>query len=68
MEVNLFNKEQAKNMNLIVSHPIVSQSTFMQSYSYNKSTDKFNLFKNKLQTQNYFEEDNDVNVIHPSTK
>ena len=68
MEVNLFNKEQAKNMNLIVSHPIVSQPTFMQSYSYNKSTDKFNLFKNKLQTQNYFEEDNDVNVIHPSTK
>ena len=68
MEVNLFNKEQAKNMNPIVSHPIVSQSTFMQSYSYNKSTDKFNLFKNKLQTQNYFEEDNDVNVIHPSTK
>ena len=40
----------------------------MQSYSYNKSTDKLEAFKNKLRTNNYFEEDNDINVIYQSTK
>jgi hypothetical protein len=46
----------------------LNQSSFMQSYSYNKSTDKLEEFKRKLRTKNYFEEDNDNNVIYPSTK
>jgi hypothetical protein len=44
------------------------QPLFMQSYSYNKSTDKLEAFKNKLKKNNYFEEDNDINVIYKSTK
>lgn len=67
MEVNLLNgtkKEQVK-----ISQPtFITNSSFMQSYSYNKSYDKLDLFKYKLKTQNYFEEDNDINVIYPSTK
>jgi hypothetical protein len=48
----------------LFTHP----SSFTCSYSYNKSSDKLDSFKDKLKTQNYFEEDNDINIIYPSTK
>jgi hypothetical protein len=63
MELNLSEKEQVKKIEISFTH-----SSFMQSYSYNKSIDKLEEFKRKLRTQNYFEEDNDINVIYPSTK
>ena len=76
MEFNLSKKEQVKNIEpsprsfieSIQSSSFVQSSNFMQSYSYNKSTDKLEEFKRKLRQQNYFEEDNDINVIYPSTK
>ena len=63
MELNLYEKEPVKKIETSFIH-----TSFMQSYSYNKSTDKLEEFKRKLRTKNYFEEDNDINVIYPSTK
>ena len=70
MEFNLSKKEQVKNIepSFTQSLSFAQSSNFMQSYSYNKSTDKLEEFKRKLRQQNYFEEDNDINVIYPSTK
>lgn len=69
MELNLSEKEQVKKMEISFTQSLsFTHSSFMQSYSYNKSIDKLEEFKRKLRTQNYFEEDNDINVIYPSTK
>lgn len=70
MEFNLSKKEQFKNIesSFSQSSSFTQSSNFMQSYSYNKSTDKLDAFKRKLKTQNYFEEDNDNNIIYPSTR
>lgn len=70
MEFNLSKKEQVKNIetSFVQSLSLAQSSNFMQSYSYNKSTDKLEEFKRKLRQQNYFEEDNDINIIYPSTK
>ena len=68
MEFNLSKKEQVKIMESSFTQPSLTEPSFMQSYSYNKSTDKLEAIKRKLRTQNYFEEDNDINIIYPSTK
>lgn len=68
MEFNLSKKEQVKIMESSFTQTSLTEPSFMQSYSYNKSTDKLEAIKRKLRTQNYFEEDNDINIIYPSTK
>lgn len=74
MEINLSKNEQGKitkslyNKSFNDLDSFIKSSTFTESYSYNKSTDKLDSFKRKLRTQNYFEEDNDINIIYPSTK
>ncbi len=68
MEFNLSKKEQVKIVDSSFTQSSFTQPSFMQSYSYNKSTDKLEAIKRKLRTQNYFEEDNDINIIYPSTK
>lgn len=67
MEINLSKNEQVK-ITESSSFTQTYSSSFMQSYSYNKNTDKLEAFKRRLRTQNYFEEDNDINIIYPSTK
>lgn len=40
-----------------------------QNYIKNQQTkEKMELFKQKLRYQNYFEENEDINIIYPSTK
>jgi hypothetical protein len=68
METNLSKKIQIKITDSSLNQSLFNQSSFMQSYSYNKPIDKLEEFKRKLRTQNYFEEDNDINIIYPSTK
>lgn len=69
METNLSKKIQIKITDSSFTQSLsFNQSSFMQSYSYNKPIDKLEEFKRKLRTQNYFEEDNDINIIYPSTK
>lgn len=34
----------------------------------NKNINKMELFKNKLYTMNYFEDENEINDLYPSTK
>ncbi len=68
MELNLSEKGQ---INIKITEPYFNESSnslnhtsFMEAYKYNKLEE----FKNKLRRQNYFEENNDINVIYPSTK
>jgi hypothetical protein len=68
METNLSKKIQIKITDSSLNQLSSNQSSFMQSYSYNKSTDKLEEFKRKLRIKNYFEEDNDINIIYPSTR
>lgn len=63
VQINQFNnKSSVKN--------ITYQHFIQQQQNQNKklSNDSLEIFKRKLRTQNYFEESDDMNTIHHSTK
>lgn len=62
VQINQFNnKSSVKN---------ITYQHFIQQQNQNKklSDDNLEIFKRKLRTQNYFEECDDMNIIHHSTK
>jgi hypothetical protein len=62
VQINQFNnKSSVKN---------ITYQHFIQQQNQNKklSNDSLEIFKRKLRTQNYFEECDDINIIHHSTK
>ena len=63
VQINQFNNNSSIK-NITYQHFIQQQ----QNKNKKLSTDKLEIFKRKLQTQNYFEESDDMNIIHHSTK
>jgi hypothetical protein len=48
----------------------ITYQNFIQQQKYDKKSnnDRLEIFKQKLKRQNFFEENDDVNIIHHSTK
>lgn len=63
VQINQFNNNSSIK-NITYQHFIQQQ----QNQNKKLSNDRLEIFKRKLQTQNYFEESDDMNIIHHSTK
>lgn len=46
----------------------VTYTKFTKQQNWKSNESRLEIFKRKLQVQNYFEESDDINIIYPSTK
>ena len=60
-------KQNYKISSLDISRLIADANTITYTNK-NKNINKMELFKNKLYTMNYFEDENEINDLYPSTK